>query len=121
MFQGLTNRVRLIARLMADRRVNPLIKLLPIGALIYLVVPTDLMPLLPFDDAAVLWLGSYLFVEMCPQEVVREHTQAIEQANAASILADEPDPAASQPDVIDAEFHEVGSSAEKDSSAQPNP
>ena len=118
-FQGFTNRIRLIARLMADRRVNPLIKLLPVGALIYLVVPTDLLPLLPFDDAAVLWLGSFLFVEMCPQDVVREHTLAIEKADAG-ILADEPDPAASQPDVIDAEFREVGSSPDQDSSTRPN-
>jgi uncharacterized membrane protein YkvA (DUF1232 family) len=119
-FQGFTNRLRLIARLMADRRVNPLIKLIPVGALIYLVVPTDLMPLLPFDDAAVLWLGSFLFVEMCPQDVVREHTLAIEQAGA-SILNDEPEPDAPQPDVIDAEFHEVSGSPEKDSSAQSHP
>jgi hypothetical protein len=29
------------------------------------------------DDAAILWLGSYLFVELCPQDVVQEHVKAL--------------------------------------------
>ncbi len=99
--KGLTRQVRLIWRLMADRRVNPLIKLLPLGALVYLLVPTDLMPLLPFDDAAVLWLGGSLFVELCPQAIVQQHLQAID---SESQPAQNAGPAA---EVIDAEFHEV--------------
>jgi uncharacterized membrane protein YkvA (DUF1232 family) len=104
--QSISKRVKLIARLMIDSRVNPLIKLLPVGTLVYLVVPTDLMPLLPFDDAAVLWLGSYLFVELCPPEIVQEHMRAIELA--ATVSQAGPADAAPQTDVIDAEFHEVG-------------
>ena len=53
--------------------VHPLAKLLPIGAVLYLFVP-DLAPG-PIDDAAVIWLGSYLFVELCPPEVVQEHVR----------------------------------------------
>jgi hypothetical protein len=64
-------RLKLILRLMGDRRVNPLLKLLPVGTLVYLVVP-DLV-IGPIDDAVVIWLGSVLFVELCPQEVVKEH------------------------------------------------
>ena len=30
------------------------------------------------DDAAILWLGSNLFVELCPDDVVKEHMQAID-------------------------------------------
>ena len=71
LFEGLGFRIKLILRLLKDRRVHPLAKLLPIGAVIYLFVP-DLAPG-PLDDAAVLWLGSYLFVELCPPEVVQEH------------------------------------------------
>jgi hypothetical protein len=74
-FQDIANRIKLIVRLMGDRRVNPLLKLLPIGSLVYLLVP-DLV-LGPFDDAAVIWLGAYLFVELCPQEVVQEHMEAL--------------------------------------------
>ena len=30
------------------------------------------------DDAAILWIGSTLFVELCPDDVVKEHQQALE-------------------------------------------
>jgi hypothetical protein len=74
-FRELSLRVRLIARLIGDRRVNPLIKLLPIVALLYLIIP-DLAPG-PLDDAAVIWLGASLFVELCPAAVVQEHMDAL--------------------------------------------
>lgn len=70
-FQKLSLRVRLILRLMADRRVSWLLKLLPIGTLLYLVVP-DLAPG-PIDDALVIWLGTTVFVDLCPPEIVQEH------------------------------------------------
>jgi uncharacterized membrane protein YkvA (DUF1232 family) len=71
--------LKLIGRLMVDRRVNFFLKLLPIASLAYLVSPVDLIPgvVLPvigvLDDAAILWIGSTLFVELCPQDVVNEH------------------------------------------------
>ena len=68
-------RFKLILRLLRDRRVSPLLKLLPVGALLYLFVP-DLV-IGPFDDAAVVWLGSVLFIELCPPDIVREHTDAL--------------------------------------------
>ncbi len=74
-FQELGMNFKLILRLIRDRRVNPLLKLLPIGSLVYLVVP-DLAPT-PIDDAAVMWLGSVLFVELCPADVVQEHRNAL--------------------------------------------
>jgi len=63
-FQDLIQRVKLIYRLMADRRVNFFLKLLPVAAVVYLVSPLDLVPGLALpvigalDDAAVLWLGT---------------------------------------------------------------
>src|SRR5512147_254309 len=42
-FQDLAIRIKLILRLMGDSRVNPLAKILPIGALVYWIVP-DLAP-----------------------------------------------------------------------------
>lgn len=83
-FAELSQRVRLVIRLMRDERVSPLLKLMPVASLVYLFVP-DLAPG-PIDDAAVIWLGGYLFVELCPPDVVEEHIRAL---NA----------------VIDAEFH----------------
>lgn len=83
MMRDVVDRLKLIARLMGDSRVNIFLKLIPVGALAYLVSPVDLMPgvVLPvigaLDDAAIIWLGSYLFVELCPPDVVKEHMKAL--------------------------------------------
>ncbi len=74
-FNDITLRIKLLLRLVGDGRVNPLLKLLPIGSLVYLVVP-DIAPG-PIDDAAVIWLATYLFVELCPPAVVQEHLEAL--------------------------------------------
>ena len=109
--QNLTMRVKLILRLMGDRRVNFLLKLLPIGALIYLVSPVDLIPgaLIPFigalDDAAVLWFGATLFVNLCPEEVVQEHMNALQKViNSSARNAPEQK---ETDEVIDVEAHDV--------------
>lgn len=84
-FQNLTLRVKLILRLIGDKRVNIFLKLLPIVALIYVVSPIDLIPgaVIPvigaLDDAAVLWLGATLFINLCPEEVVQEHMDALQK------------------------------------------
>lgn len=79
----LAQRTRLVWRLLRDQRVPGLLKLLPLGSLIYLIWPIDAVPgvALPLigalDDAAILWLGVNLFVELCPPDVVEEHKQAL--------------------------------------------
>ena len=83
-FQDLVMRIKLVLRLMSDRRVNFFLKLLPIASLVYLVSPVDLVPglALPIigalDDAAVLWIGLSLFMSLCPGEVVQEHLNALQ-------------------------------------------
>jgi hypothetical protein len=72
----LVNRGKLIVRLLGDKRVSPLIKLLPIGSALYFLIP-DLV-IGPLDDAAIIWLATYLFVELCPPDVVDEHTRALQ-------------------------------------------
>jgi len=74
-FDELALRIKLIWRLLLDRRVHPLLKLLPFGTLVYFLVP-DILPG-PVDDALLIWLGSYLFVELCPEEIVQEHMDAL--------------------------------------------
>jgi uncharacterized membrane protein YkvA (DUF1232 family) len=70
--KDLTLRAKLMFRLIGDRRVSPWVKLIPIGALVYFVSPIDLIPggllnvIGAVDDAAILWLGYYAFIEMCP-------------------------------------------------------
>jgi uncharacterized membrane protein YkvA (DUF1232 family) len=80
--RSFVQRLKLIGRLMGDSRVSIFLKVLPLASLGYLFLPADLIPVVPFisalDDAAILWIGSTLFVELCPDDVVKEHTQALE-------------------------------------------
>lgn len=74
--------IKLILRLMGDRRVNIFLKFLPILSLAYLLWPFDPVPIyIPvigaLDDAAVIWLGTSLFIELCPSEVVQEHLKRL--------------------------------------------
>ncbi len=82
MVRDFVSRLKLILKLMGDRRVSPWVKLVPIGALAYLISPIDLIMGIPgidaLDDAAVLWIGSTLFVELCPPNVVQEHMQELD-------------------------------------------
>ena len=101
MFKDLILRIKLILRLMADRRVNPFIKLIPIASLIYVVSPIDLVSgvMLPvvgaLDDAAILGFGVYLFLELCPPQIVQEHIRIL---SSNLDVIEQPDE-----DVIDAE------------------
>ncbi len=91
--------VKLIVRLMGDSRVSPFLKVLPVLSVLYWLVP-DLLPG-PIDDAGLMFLGGYLFVELCPRAVVNEHLRE---------LKGEPtEPPTEQPrdDVIDGEFHDI--------------
>lgn len=99
--RNILNQLKLIFRLMGDSRVNFFAKLVPIGTLIYLISPVDAvsLPIIgAVDDAALLWLGSYVFTELCPPDVVDEHMKA---------LAGNIKPGSSSDDVVDAETTEV--------------
>ena len=96
--RNLTDQFRLVLRLMGDSRVSPILKLLPIGTVVYMIFP-DLV-IGPLDDIAVLGLGTYGFIEMAPPHVVEEHRAA---------LRGEPiEPPATPPDdVVEGEFSEA--------------
>jgi uncharacterized membrane protein YkvA (DUF1232 family) len=98
-FREFYSNLKLIFRLLKDKRVNFLLKILPVGALIYLLLPTDIFPLNPLDDALVIWLGGYLFIELCPQDIVQQHRDALQ-----SSLSDHENKEESPSDVIDGEF-----------------
>lgn len=102
-FEEITNRFRLISRLIMDGRVNPLIKVLPVATLAYVVWPIDLLPANPIDDAMVLWLGTTLFVELCPPGVVQEHMDLL---NGKANLGQAGSPPGSAEDVVEGEYFE---------------
>jgi uncharacterized membrane protein YkvA (DUF1232 family) len=96
-------RIKLILRLIGDRRVNPWLKIIPVAGVLYLLSPLDIIPdiALPvigeLDDAAVLWLTNYLFIELCPPEIVQQHVKAL---TAGPSIAD-------SEDVVDADSVEI--------------
>jgi len=73
---------RLILKLMGDRRVSTWTKLIPLGTLFYLISPVDLIMGIPglaaLDDAAIVWFGTNLFIELCPPDVVKEHRSTLQ-------------------------------------------
>ena len=103
--RNVVNQLKLIFRLLGDKRVSFLAKLVPLGAFAYLLMPADIAPnvVLPVigmvDDAAILWLGTYIFTELCPPEVVTEHMKAL----AGNMGANDAD----GDDVVDGETSEV--------------
>ncbi len=104
MFQDLAKRFKLIFRLLADSRVSPLVKILPIGSAIYMLFP-DLAPG-PIDDAAIIWLSTYLFVELCPPNVVAEHMETIEGKPAISGQPHENAQPIPEEEIIEGEYRE---------------
>ena len=85
--RDLVMRLKLIVRLMGDRRVSPFLKLLPIASLVYLISPVDLVMGIPgvsaLDDMAIVSLGAYMFIEFCPTDVVQEHMKMLTSNTSA--------------------------------------
>jgi uncharacterized membrane protein YkvA (DUF1232 family) len=80
--------LRLLFRLMVDRRVPLRLKAIPAAAVTYVLSPIDLAPeiLIPIigvaDDAAILLLAVHLFLSRAPKEVVEAHARAIVEKEA---------------------------------------
>ena len=100
-FSGISDHIKLVIRLMGDKRVSPFLKLIPIGTVAYLFIPDLIIG--PLDDAAIIGLGIYIFVELCPPEIVEEHRAAL----AGTIPGQWHDPQQTGEDeVVDAEFRD---------------
>lgn len=74
--------VVLVWHLTRDPRVPLYIKIVPILAVVYLIVPVDLIPgFLPIigqlDDLAILTLAIQMCVRLAPQSVVEEYRQTV--------------------------------------------
>ena len=100
-FNEISNHFKLVFRLIRDPRVNPFLKLIPVATLFYLVIPDLIIG--PIDDAAIIGFGVFIFVELCPQDVVEEHRAAL----AGTIPGEWQDPQViDDDDIVDAEFTE---------------
>jgi hypothetical protein len=74
-FRQIGLQAKLVLHLMGDKRVNFWLKLVPIFAVIYAILPD--LAIGPFDDGAILWLSSYLITTLSPQDVVEQYRQEL--------------------------------------------
>ncbi|MBM3144022.1 MAG: hypothetical protein FJ010_03430 [Chloroflexi bacterium] len=95
-FHSLSNEIKLVFRLLADPRVSWWLKLLPFASLVYFIFP-DIAPG-PIDDAVVIGVGVYLFVELCPPEIVEEHREALRKTIPGRWHDPEPE---GEPDIVE--------------------
>jgi uncharacterized membrane protein YkvA (DUF1232 family) len=78
----LSSFLKLFSRLVKDPRVSLSPKLLLVGILAYVILPTDILPdfliaVGQLDDLAVILGGLRLFLRLCPPEIVQEHLRAV--------------------------------------------
>jgi uncharacterized membrane protein YkvA (DUF1232 family) len=88
---------RLVWGLLWDRRVNLLLKLIPVAGIAYVVFPLDFIPdfipvLGQVDDLAIIMGSMWLFVEFAPKAIVAEHWQSLvgKAADGRPTSADKP-------------------------------
>jgi uncharacterized membrane protein YkvA (DUF1232 family) len=104
-FVRIANYLKLFWRLLLDPRVSILLKLIPFGALVYGISPLDwVIPVV--DDLVILFLGIYLFVELCPEDIVNAHRQAIEGVLEGKARDAQDDEKIVEEDLLEGEFHD---------------
>ena len=101
---SMTGIPRLIMRLMLDGRVPFRLKLLLPAAIVYVIVPFDIVPdffLLPgrIDDLIVLVGAGLMFLLMAPREVLTEHATGQQPAQGRRAQTDG--------EVIDGEYRRL--------------
>ena len=78
------HQVRLVLHLFRDPNVPVYLKLLPLAAVIYVLIPTDFIPdIFPvvgqLDDLTALIVGGKVFIELAPQKVVAQYLQSMKR------------------------------------------
>jgi uncharacterized membrane protein YkvA (DUF1232 family) len=101
--------VRLVTRLMTDRRVPLWLKLIIPAGVVYFVLRIDIIPdMLPvigrIDDLLVLAGSVLAFLLLAPKEIVSEHLGTGGRASNSK----------SGPDVIDGKYHVVDDGEESE-------
>ncbi len=86
--------VRLVWRLLRDPEVSPWLKMILPATLLYFLFPIDFLPdpvlgLGQLDDIAIILLGVKLFIELCPQDIVRHHLREMSSIPGSYRVVDE--------------------------------
>jgi len=100
---------RLTWRLLRDDRVLPWLKAIPLATLLYVLSPLDLVPdpilgLGQLDDLAIILLGIKLFIELCPEEIVRQHLMELTSVAGSYRVVDREEAAEEPPGYIEATY-----------------
>jgi uncharacterized membrane protein YkvA (DUF1232 family) len=79
-FSELWQRARLVYKLLLDPEVPIYLKVLPFAAVVYILFPFDFIPdVIPgfgqLDDITILILGTKMFIDLAPKQVVARHLQ----------------------------------------------
>jgi uncharacterized membrane protein YkvA (DUF1232 family) len=90
--------VKLIFRLLFDRRVNFFLKLLPVAGIAYMVLPDFVMG--PLDDVFVIFFTFFAFLKLSPKEVVKEQEDKLRSVPKGRSRFGKNQ----EPDVIDADY-----------------
>ena len=104
-FVRIANYLKLFWRLLNDQKVSLFLKLIPLIASMYVISPMDrFVPVV--DDLVILFLGIYLFVELCPENIVNAHRQAIEGVLEGNARDAQDDEEVDEEDILEGEFHD---------------
>ena len=104
-FRGIGDHFQLVWALWKDPRIDPLLKLLPLGSILYLLSPLDIaIPVI--DDLGLLWFLTYMFIELSPEDIVEEHRQIITNTIHRE-WQESDDVEINEEDIQDAEFTET--------------
>ncbi|MBM3134255.1 MAG: DUF1232 domain-containing protein [Chloroflexi bacterium] len=101
----IARQLRLIWRLLNDARVPTWTKLLVPATLLYILSPIDFIPdvalgLGQLDDLTILLLGLWLFVDLCPKDIVRQHLEELGARIGYRIIDEEPQPVETPPPAL---------------------
>ena len=96
-WKALLYQIRLVWYLIRDPEVPIYVKLIPLVALIYVLIPTDFIPdVFPvmgqLDDITALLVGGKVFIEMSPPHVVQKYLAMLRQhqnGEATAEMSDE--------------------------------
>ena|SRR5258706_6673668 len=96
-FHQLIEQFRLSWALLLDNRVPLALKIIPLGAVAYVISPIDLIPdILPIlgqlDDLGILMTALTMFNNLSPADVVEEHVARLRAGNPYKIAHDKEGP-----------------------------
>ena len=108
-WRDIWQQARLVFALLRDPEVPFYLKFVPFLALVYLVVPIDLVPdvligLGQLDDVTILLVGSKIFIELSPTHVVARHLDRIREQDGYFVPSEQQEDEIADAIVIDGEF-----------------